>query len=129
MVNGVSFGNTDFTALISTPPANSTTAESTAENPIAAQHMYNDSFEKGEGHPVRNTILTLAVIAGALAAGRKYISSLKDINVIEGTLKNTEGLANKAKFILAKGGQSVIDGFAKAKDYVTKLFHKSKKEA
>lgn len=109
MINGVSFGAQDLNSLIAEPPANArakTSAAAGITDPI------NDRFEKSgsKGKKVLKTVVSLAIIAAALAALRSKVGGLKTINLDTG-LGEQKGVMAKGKYIIAKAGQYVIDGF------------------
>ena len=59
---------------------------------------------------VLKTVVSLAIIAAALAALRSKVGGLKTINLDTG-LGEQKGVMAKGKYIIAKAGQYVIDGF------------------
>lgn len=116
-INRVSFGNQELNDLIAQPPATSVGA-------MAAAGMYEsepDSFQRSStGKKIATTVAVVGLAAGALALLRGKV--LKDVNIDAG-MKAQEGVTAKAKYVVAKAGQSVIDG-AKA---VKALFSKKAK--
>ncbi|MBQ2870262.1 hypothetical protein IJE86_01020 [bacterium] len=112
-VNSVSFGGQKFMELIDSPPTNSTVAAA------SLNESQPDSFKKSgsTGGKILKTALVLGGIAGGLALLRGKVNAFKmDLNGIG----NQTGVWAKTKYVIAKAGQSVIDGW----NYVAKLFKK-----
>ena len=109
MISSVSFGSESFENLVAKEPANA----STSTKPSAASGMYDDDrFERSGSSFTKKAVITvgaLAVIAGALALLRGKVETLKNIDVVNGAMKDQEGFTAKAKFVIAKAGQKVID--------------------
>lgn len=105
-----------------------TKAEPKAEQPVASSSIYDDGTKKKKSHWFLKTIVSLAVIAGGLAAAKNYVPQLKNLDT---TVKfaDVKGYKDKALYLVAKGGEKVIEYWNSGYNWVKGLLPKGKEAA
>ena len=130
---------TNFTTIgplsastISKPPSfvkegAKTAAEPKAEQPVASSSIYDDGKEKKNSHWFLKTVVALAVIAGGLAAAKKYVPQVRDFVAPE-KFSDVKGYKDKALYLISKGGEKVIELATKTWDAIKGILPKGAKE-
>ena len=102
-------------------------AEPKAEQPVASSSIYDDGTQKKKSNWFLKTILAAAVIAGGLAAAKKYVPQVRDFVAPE-KFSDVKGFKDKALYVISKGGEKVIEYSTKAWNAVKGLFSREAKE-
>jgi hypothetical protein len=93
-------------STISKVPTYNTATPVPAEQPTASTPVYYQTGKKKKSRWLGKLILTVAIVAGALAAGRKFVPWLQQAPA---TLGENAKLVEKAQHYLGKSGQFIID--------------------